>query len=169
MMKEWLYDNGIDCVDVFYDRPRSIFNPFKFHSYEEKIEKLAEIRSSDTNFRELAHSLRERNHLLVVTSTSWSLDEPFDVLYRAIQLYEQSTLPDKLPLCVLATGKGALKDYWASRNADDIRSDIMHSKIWMGWLSESDYTKILSLICRKLLSLVFWFSCWGISDFHFYR
>ncbi|XP_042635709.1 chitobiosyldiphosphodolichol beta-mannosyltransferase isoform X2 [Catharus ustulatus] len=79
---------------------------------------------------------------LLVSSTSWTEDEDFSVLLRALEDYERFIKEGaKLPalVCVI-TGKGPLKDYY---NGLIQKLDLKHIQICTPWLEAEDYPLLL--------------------------
>ncbi|XP_068003374.1 chitobiosyldiphosphodolichol beta-mannosyltransferase isoform X2 [Melanerpes formicivorus] len=79
---------------------------------------------------------------LLVSSTSWTEDEDFSVLLKALEGYEDSISEGaKLPslVCVI-TGKGPLKDYY---NGLIHQLHFKHIQICTPWLEAEDYPLLL--------------------------
>ena len=91
---------------------------------------------------ELVENSKLKNHrpLLVVSSTSWTPDEDFHVLFSGLQKYDQSdtALP---PLFVVITGKGPLKSYYEQ---EFIKLNLSRVKLFFAWLDFGDYAKLLA-------------------------
>lgn len=81
---------------------------------------------------------------LLISSTSWTPDEDFEILLMALDRYEAqvcaggSQLPDLI--CVI-TGKGPLKKDYERRIAE---RNWRHIQVVMPWLEAEDYPKILA-------------------------
>ncbi|XP_034939473.1 chitobiosyldiphosphodolichol beta-mannosyltransferase [Chelonus insularis] len=140
---------------VLYDRPAKEFRPIDLTEKHNLFVKLSETYEEfgngekDTSiFTESSHNgdikLRNPRPALIVSSTSWTEDEDFLVLFTALHEYETaccsktSTLPDLI--CAI-TGKGPLKDFW---NAIVKCKKWKHVKIVTPWLSNEDYPKLLA-------------------------
>lgn len=99
-------------------------------------------------------SFRRDRPAIVITSTSWTPDEDFDMLIKALRLYERKAkLPDsKLPkilMIVTGSGPGRAK-YMAminqARKEEDWKSVLCLSL----WLEAEDYPRLLgTLKCGK--------------------
>ncbi|NXX97695.1 ALG1 mannosyltransferase, partial [Centropus bengalensis] len=79
---------------------------------------------------------------LLISSTSWTDDEDFSVLLKALEAYEQDVKAGvELPslVCVI-TGKGPLKDYY---NGLIDKLDLKHIRICTPWLEAEDYPLLL--------------------------
>ncbi|NWI49216.1 ALG1 mannosyltransferase, partial [Calyptomena viridis] len=89
------------------------------------------------------HVLHTRGRpALLISSTSWTEDEDFSVLLKALQDYEQFIDEGaKLPalVCVI-TGKGPLKDYY---NGLIQKLHFKHIQICTPWLEAEDYPLLL--------------------------
>lgn len=89
---------------------------------------------------------RDRPQLLV-SSTSWTPDEDFNLLFDALHAYnerceaaeeaDEDVPPDVV--CVI-TGKGPMKDAFASRVRE---SDWLHVTVVMPWLEAEDYPVLI--------------------------
>ncbi|KAJ2809288.1 mannosyltransferase [Coemansia guatemalensis] len=84
--------------------------------------------------------------MLVVSSTSWTPDEDFSVLLRALELYDyacssvqkgKSKLP---PLMVVITGKGPLRKHYEAQIAQLALRTV---RIVTAWLTAEDYPLLL--------------------------
>ncbi|NWI89148.1 ALG1 mannosyltransferase, partial [Pitta sordida] len=89
------------------------------------------------------HVLQPRDRpALLISSTSWTEDEDFSVLLKALQDYERFIDEGaKLPalVCVI-TGKGPLKDYY---NGLIKKLHLRHIQICTPWLEPEDYPLLL--------------------------
>lgn len=94
---------------------------------------------------------------ILVSSTSWTADEDFNILLESLQLYEQrarlrkpaagSDLPRVL---VVVTGKGPLKDHYLDqvRKLEDLEQWQYVRCISM-WLSAENYPRLLGTIFQE--------------------
>jgi len=122
---------------VLYDRPPDIFRPVSVQEKEELFKKLA---SDYPVFSDV-----DTNCGVLVSSTSWTEDEDFGVLLKALQSYEEavkasneSTLCD---LIVVITGKGPQKSYYLDRIKE---LGLKHVQIVTPWLETEDYPRMLA-------------------------
>lgn len=80
---------------------------------------------------------------LVVSSTSWTEDEDFNILLEALEKYDNLSkdLTNELPrlYCVI-TGKGPLKGYFQELIGE---KNFQNVKVVLLWLSAEDYPKLL--------------------------
>ncbi|CAH0546908.1 unnamed protein product [Brassicogethes aeneus] len=153
-MKDDLLKNWNVSAITLYDSPPLIFQPISVEEKHNFYKKLGEIYClflMDNNETIFTHTvdgkiyLKENRPGLLVSSTSWTEDEDFSVLFSALQEYEehhnsgnQRKLPDLI--CVI-TGKGHLKKYYCDKIAEQ---NWKHVTILTPWLESCDYPKILA-------------------------
>ena len=78
--------------------------------------------------------------ILVVSSTSWTQDEDFSVLFSALAHYDE--YKDDLPvLYMVITGKGPMKQYYEQEFE---KLDLKRVKLYFAWLDFQDYAKLLA-------------------------
>ena len=152
-MKRDLYNKWNVEATVLYDRPLSTFKPCSVDEKHNLLMRLSDDYpilagpKNTTCISELgsdgvAHLKTERPGLLV-SSTSWTPDEDFGILFDALSLYEsrceqqQQSLPDLI--CII-TGKGPLKEYYQEL-IDDQKWN--HVQVIMPWLEPEDYPLML--------------------------
>lgn len=93
-----------------------------------------------------SYSLRQDRPALIVSSTSWTDDEDFNVLLTALQKYEQSVrkrsdLPNAL---VMITGKGPLKSYYMDKISNlESSEQWRHVRCRSAWLEPEQYPLLL--------------------------
>ncbi len=75
--------------------------------------------------------------LLIISSTSWTPDEDFSILIKALK----SLKPQSRKLLVVITGKGPLKDAYMDQ-LSEIASDFISVK--SAWLSPEDYPRLVA-------------------------
>ncbi|KAI1292213.1 Chitobiosyldiphosphodolichol beta-mannosyltransferase [Halotydeus destructor] len=137
---------------VLYDRPASVFREI---STEEKHHLFIKLSCEHTEFLDENRTVftesfeggdyKERSDrpALIISSTSWTEDEDFQLLLDALKLYdEKSTENETLPklFCVI-TGKGPLKEHYRQVIS---AIDFKKVKIVLPWLEAEDYPKILA-------------------------
>ncbi|XP_063994829.1 chitobiosyldiphosphodolichol beta-mannosyltransferase-like [Diachasmimorpha longicaudata] len=154
-MKEDLKQKWKITATVLYDRPPEEFKSIDLigkHNLLIKLGKKYETfrgkEEGTTVLTEVTPSeeirLRRNRPALVVSSTSWTEDEDFSILFQALAEYEiaccsdNSNLPDMI--CVI-TGKGPLKTFWDA--IIDLRK-WKHVRIVTPWLENKDYPKLLA-------------------------
>ncbi|XP_075574841.1 chitobiosyldiphosphodolichol beta-mannosyltransferase [Pelecanus crispus] len=158
-MKEDLWVNCNIKAVTLYDKPAPYFKetplelqhhlyvklakdykPFKPRT--ESVSWNAEM-SAFTEMDENGHVIKTRGRpALLISSTSWTEDEDFSVLLKALEDYEQYINEGvKLPslVCVI-TGKGPLKDYY---NRLINKLHFKHIQICTPWLEAEDYPLLL--------------------------
>lgn len=160
LKKRWAVE-----ATVFYDRPpkwkfgtvslaakHSLFRSLREKADEEGNMKIADALSGerkrgdtrDTFFtRENSSgevSLRDDRPLIVISSTSWTPDEDFSILFDAIVKYDERVELEKersLPrLFLIITGKGPEKEYYMDKID---RLSLSHVSIYSPWLEAADY------------------------------
>jgi beta-1,4-mannosyltransferase len=146
-----------------YDRPPHIFQVLPIARKHELFLKLADVEpifrdnfsvidsptknnTIKTAFSECTPTgtrLRDDRPFLLVSSTSWTEDEDFSILLKALEVYEDKALKSiELPqiVCII-TGKGPLKSYYEDlirkRNFTKVHVSTM-------WLSSEDYPALLA-------------------------
>ncbi|XP_029015022.1 chitobiosyldiphosphodolichol beta-mannosyltransferase [Betta splendens] len=158
-MKDDLQKNwGIEATTL-YDRPPSIFKETPLKLQHELFMRLAntyphfqhcgseDVKVEKTIFsvRDLADgkvTLRAARPVLLLSSTSWTEDEDFSILLKALEEYEGfvrdgASLPSLV--CVI-TGKGPQKEHYM-KLIDGLH--LEHVKICTPWLEAEDYPVLL--------------------------
>ncbi|XP_074597510.1 ALG1, chitobiosyldiphosphodolichol beta-mannosyltransferase [Brevipalpus obovatus] len=150
MAKDLKHRWNVEAV-VLYDRPTPGFLPLNIGERCEFLEKIAQIypefRSDDGEGSKLCQIIegkceeRSDRPVIIISGTSWTEDEDFNILLGALDEYDgqsDSSLP--YLICVI-TGKGPLKDYY---------SNIISRRGWhrvsviTPWLSSEDYPKMVA-------------------------
>ncbi|KAB0796117.1 hypothetical protein PPYR_10178 [Photinus pyralis] len=85
---------------------------------------------------------RSKRPGLLLSSTSWTEDEDFSILFQALQEYEDTvdTEPGLSPLICIITGKGPLKEYYCKKIE---LCKWKHVQVITPWLDSEDYPKVL--------------------------
>ncbi|NXV38983.1 ALG1 mannosyltransferase, partial [Rissa tridactyla] len=159
-MKEDLWVNCNIKAVTLYDKPASYFKETPLELQHRLYMKLAKDyepfkprteavssnaqRSAFTEMDEKnGHVIKTRGRpALLISSTSWTEDEDFSVLLKALEDYERYINEGaKLPslVCVI-TGKGPLKDYY---NGLINKLHFKHIQICTPWLEAEDYPLLL--------------------------
>ncbi|XP_060882633.1 chitobiosyldiphosphodolichol beta-mannosyltransferase [Labrus mixtus] len=160
-MKDDLQENWGIKATTLYDRPASIFRETPVELQHELFMRLADTypqfqseRSDEADVqvertvfsaRDLTGdtvTLRAERPALLISSTSWTEDEDFSVLLKALEEYEGfikggSSLPSLV--CVI-TGKGPQKEHYM-KLIDSL--SLQHVKICTPWLEAEDYPVLL--------------------------
>ena len=125
---------------VFRDRPNSVFAPLRHGRKREVLQTLSTAYSLGDVTRD--------GSALIVSSTSWTDDEPIDWLLRALDIVEsklaagEPARPQTLPhLCFLVTGKGRNR---APFEAELARRNYRFCTVRTLWLSADDYPCLLA-------------------------
>ncbi|XP_072464340.1 chitobiosyldiphosphodolichol beta-mannosyltransferase isoform X2 [Notamacropus eugenii] len=159
-MKEDLAKNwNIRAVTV-YDKPASFFTSTPLETQHQLFMKLGHTYSpfrastepldpaiERSAFTELNPRSRKVTQLdgrpaLLVSSTSWTEDEDFSILLKALERFEEWIIDGaNLPslVCVI-TGKGPLKEYYGQIIS---QMCLKHIQICTPWLEAEDYPLLL--------------------------
>jgi beta-1,4-mannosyltransferase len=131
LAREW----GVHAA-VLYDRPGEQFVPIPEEARPPTLQRL----SSAWNV-----PLDGRRPAVIVTATSWTADEDFDVLLDAAARLDASirqpgaeSFPD---LLVLITGRGALRDHYEARFRG---LDLQRVRVRALWLPPEEYPHLLA-------------------------
>ena len=143
-------------ASVLYDRPPDIFGPI---SLEDKHNLFLKLKSEYNEFADNSDEneniftkfdaingkviLKAKRPALVMSSTSWTEDEDFDILFEALQHYDNQTKgSDKWPQLICAvTGKGPLKQYYRQKI---LTKNLSSVKVVFPWLTALDYPKLVA-------------------------
>ena len=144
-MKRDLHNKWNIDATVLYDRPMNSFRPSTLEEKHELMTRLSGLYpelGSESPITDDQGRLKPSRPGILVSSTSWTPDEDFGILFDALRLYESRCevnpiLPDLL--CVI-TGKGPLKEYYQELIADQ---QWTHVKVIMPWLEPDDYPRML--------------------------
>jgi len=142
-------------VTVHYDRPPAHFHPISdgekhdlFLRLSSQLPCFAGSAPDKTVFTERFADGRvnfcEDRPALLISSTSWTADEDFSLLLKALVKYENAALrsPQSFPrLIVIITGKGPLKEYYMSRVRGYHWQCVQLETVW---LEAEDYPKLLA-------------------------
>jgi beta-1,4-mannosyltransferase len=130
-MKHYIsHEFGISApIVTLYDRPARQFHPIIKPTRKQ-------LQEMDV-FQEIKHI---EQYKIVVSSTSFTPDEDFGILLRALKKYEQS--PKSKSVVLVITGKGPMKEQFLT----DVENAHFSSKIIIktAWLSSEDYPKVLA-------------------------
>ena len=131
---------------VIYDRPSSKFAPISLKEKHELLQRLSleyPVLGSETGTRFTEYVkgvavLKEDRPALLVSSTSWTEDEDFSVLLRALHLYSKRSVPRIV--CVI-TGKGPLKEFYCRLIQEHPLEKV---DFVLPWLHAADYPLLLA-------------------------
>lgn len=85
--------------------------------------------------------LQDNRPFFIISSTSWTEDEDFNILLQALEKYDENACKNGLPsvMCII-TGKGPLKSHYESIIAKKSMKKVVVCTLW---LSAEDYPIIL--------------------------
>ncbi|XP_067471659.1 chitobiosyldiphosphodolichol beta-mannosyltransferase [Thunnus thynnus] len=160
-MKDDLQKNWGIKATTLYDRPAAIFRETPLKLQHELFIRLANthpqfkhsgcededggVERTIFSVRDLTDdtvTLRAERPALLISSTSWTEDEDFSILLKALEEYEDfikggASLPSLV--CVI-TGKGPQKEHY-KKLIDSLH--LQHVKICTPWLEAEDYPVLL--------------------------
>ena len=155
-MREDLLHRWDVMATTLYDRPPEQFRSVDESARHKIFKKLSqsydvfkavnEKNASDTKFTtviDIRPTLRPDRPAMLISSTSWTEDEDFGILLKALKEYDKmaDTKSSNLPnlVCVI-TGKGPLKQYY-----QDIisKTTLNHVRICTPWLEAEDYPTLV--------------------------
>ncbi|OTF78695.1 chitobiosyldiphosphodolichol beta-mannosyltransferase-like protein, partial [Euroglyphus maynei] len=160
-MKDDLYKRTGKKAIVLYDRPYSLFKPLT--SIEEKhlfLEKLSseysqleyhcknETLFTRYSFENDEYQLKPNRPIILISSTSWTEDEDFQILLDALYEFDQNYVEkliatdNELKIVCFITGKGPLKSHYV-RMVEHSYS-FRHTRFVFPWLPADDYPKLLA-------------------------
>ncbi len=142
-----------------YDRPYSFFQKSslldkhhfltKLQSQYSQIECLAKDETLFTVYNEVTGTVEQKNTspILVISSTSWTEDEDFQILLDALFEFDKTHAArlivnnsDLKVVCVI-TGKGPMKQYYIDKLKE---YTFRHTRFIFPWLEPEDYPKMLN-------------------------
>ena len=87
--------------------------------------------------------MKSKRTALVMSSTSWTEDEDFNILFEALDKYDQKVKnSNQWPDIVCAvTGKGPLKEFYRQKI---LLKNFSSVKVIFPWLSPEDYSKFVA-------------------------
>jgi len=136
MRRHLLQDYGLQNVNVLMDRPPARYTPLEASAQAEFLDKLPETKSIN----------RETTKILV-TSTSYTPDEPLHPLLSALLKYETTSNPAIPKILLLITGKGPMKEQYREIIAESSLSGKdpgARCTAQMVWLEPDDYPRLLA-------------------------
>ncbi|MEM7481913.1 MAG: glycosyltransferase [Acidobacteriota bacterium] len=128
---------GLCDVRVLYDRPPAVFQPAARHRRTHLLRRLALMEQAPESSG------------IVVSATSWTLDEDFSLLIDAVRRIDRTlskrrqlaSADDPPSLVFVLTGRGPLRSAY---EADFANLDLQHSRILTRWLTPEDYPLLLA-------------------------
>ncbi|ESN99850.1 hypothetical protein HELRODRAFT_101462 [Helobdella robusta] len=155
-MKEDLMQNWQIRAVTVHDKPASIFKRLTMlekHTFFQSFDPFRSPSPSSSFSHNIFTKMRpdgdaefsEGRPVLIISSTSWTPDEDFNVLLEALEAYEALSSPSSSslslpPIVCVVTGKGPLKSHYTK-----LISEInwVKVKIVTPWLSAEDYPTML--------------------------
>lgn len=146
---------------MLYDRPPMQFHPIDLAQKHELFLKLAndypQFQSKDSSQSDVVEATaitqkltngsvqyKPQRQAILVSSTSWTPDEDFGILLKALQAYEETALAEPLVypqlLCII-TGKGPQKEHYTEEIA---RLKWQMVSVITPWLEIEDYPSVLA-------------------------
>ncbi|KAI5306472.1 hypothetical protein KEM56_000758 [Ascosphaera pollenicola] len=129
-------------VHVLYDRPAQIFQPLA-----DSADRFAFL-SSQVETTQYVQKIMDGRCALLVSSTSWTPDENFDILIDALVAYSTLATRERedLPfLGVVITGKGPLRQAYLDKIAClSAEGKLDRVTVKSTWLPFEDYAKVLA-------------------------
>jgi beta-1,4-mannosyltransferase len=125
-------------IFTLHDRPAAIFQPITNLQVRRRF--LAQLPQASRH----EESILAGNTRLLVSSTSWTPDEDFNLLLEALCSYAASpkTLP---PILAIITGKGPQKQMYIDRiDSLNKSSKLKNVTILTAWLTAQDYATLLA-------------------------
>lgn len=160
MQNDLLDRLGIKAI-VLYDKPYSYFKPLSSLDRHDFLVKLqvehSQLKPQNVNsdhetlFTKMDQltgniEIKKDAPILLVSSTSWTEDEDFQILLDALYEFDCEHVErlvnsngDTKVLCVI-TGKGPLKQYYIDKLTD---YGFKHTKFLFPWLAAEDYPTML--------------------------
>eukprot|EP00475_Leptophrys_vorax_P009255 TRINITY_DN16121_c0_g2_i1.p1 TRINITY_DN16121_c0_g2~~TRINITY_DN16121_c0_g2_i1.p1 ORF type:complete len:443 (-),score=98.00 TRINITY_DN16121_c0_g2_i1:57-1385(-) len=141
-MKDDLKANWKIDAEVLYDRPPSFFKRASPERTKELFEKLFDGGKfeSISDFVSLSDINSNERPAIVISSTSYTQDEDFEILLDAVKKFDEAE--PKSRLLVIVTGKGPLKDFYGGKIAA-LNPTLKRTRILQLWMDIEDYPVIL--------------------------
>lgn len=88
-------------------------------------------------------SFKEDRPALIVSSTSWTADEDFDILLNAVIDFDKRVQGSKQKFQFIVTGKGDRKAYYEQK-MKELEPTFTNCSIRTAWLAAESYPKVLA-------------------------
>ncbi|KAF2835131.1 glycosyltransferase family 33 protein [Patellaria atrata CBS 101060] len=126
-------------TETLHDRPPQHFQPL---TPEERIAFLTRLPETAKH----AHEIVTGSRKLIVSATSWTVDEDFSILLDALVAYstEVDHLPQLPKILAIITGKGPRKEPYLSK-IQQLEKDgcLTNVSVLTAWLTPGDYATLL--------------------------
>ncbi|CAK4140935.1 unnamed protein product [Aphanomyces euteiches] len=152
-MQGWLRENWNITATVLYDKPPEFFKPATVDEQHELFTRLNEQMpqewvpsGGDSTLRTTKTKknlqLRSNRPAVLISSTSWTEDEDFGLLFQALVLLDTKIAFDvSFPnVLVVVTGKGPQKEMYLKKIAE---MNLNRVRITTMWLEAKDYPVML--------------------------
>ena len=132
-------------ITTLYDKPnRKVFKPITLLEKHYFLMKFPEFKLDDnkTAFTKCIGTEvkdREEGDLLLISNSSYSLDDDYDIFINALIQFDSEKR--KRGLTVIMTGSGPFKHFWKDKMSSLNLSQV---KILFRWFSNEDYPKIVA-------------------------
>lgn len=127
-------------IFTLHDRPAAIFQPIESQDARRAfLERLSETKP-------YADAILTGDMRLLVSSTSWTPDEDFNILLEALTKYSPLAEFDRPPVLAIITGKGPDKQKYLDKIAALQAEPMMLDNVTIltAWLSTEDYATLLA-------------------------
>jgi beta-1,4-mannosyltransferase len=135
MSHHLIQNYGLNNVSVLMDRPPKRYFPLNRDTQDLFLQTLAETRNVDRSTTKI-----------LVTSTSYTADEPLEPLLTALSSYSDNLDPALPNILLLITGRGPMQEGYRKIIAQSPMADDREGKcqIRMLWLKPEAYPKLLA-------------------------
>lgn len=136
MRQHLIQTYGLQNVIVLMDRPPERFSPFDEDAKAQFLKNLPDTRWVDRNATKI-----------LVTSTSYTPDEPLHPLITALLKYSKTSISSLPKILLLITGKGPMKEQYrqiieeSSLSGKDPNTKCVAKMVW---LEPDDYPRLLA-------------------------
>ena len=131
IFRTWLHTNYNIKPLTFYDKPYMSFQQIDKKEKKEILEKFIPYANDEDIDRAK----------IVITSTSWTPDERFDILWDVFEMLDKSFKDGCIHYYFIITGKGPLRQHY-EKLLDSKPFD--HIQVLILWLEHNVYSQILS-------------------------
>lgn len=141
--KNWKFQKITVLYDKINNKKFSKLNNIEKHDFYKEFNDFF-INEKETIFTKLTKKsviLLENRPLLLLSNSSYSIDDDFDILLNFLQLYEESDNTKKIFL--IMSGEGPYKEFWMSKFNLKKWEKI---EVYFKWFSSKDYTKVCGAV-----------------------
>jgi beta-1,4-mannosyltransferase len=141
------YEMGIDAINLPDRAMKNVFRRLSLRESHELFEKYNETKGSITEMDDVDKVIRykENRHILMISSTSWTPDEDFNLLLDSFILCEKKLSKEKdfkkvNKVLFIITGRGPSRDAFMKKVQN---TNLQFFTVKSIWLESDDYPKIL--------------------------